>query len=94
MTTYFVLSSDADLSHDGRLTSYSGTIRGGKLVLTLKIEVEGWRMHSALEALETIQRAHKRKPAAPKPKPEPKPKAAKPLALPAPALALPRPEDL
>lgn len=93
MAEYFILSTDRTGVEDGRLLSYSGTIKGSKLALTLKVEVDGFLMHRLLKSLEAIQSAHKKKLAAPKPKPEPKPKA-KLLALPAPALALPSPEDL
>ncbi len=92
----FLLSADrGDNIGDPKLLSYSGTTKGNKLVLTLKVEVEGWYMGHTLEALESIQAAHKQKPApAPKPAaPQRQPKA-KPLALPTPVLALPKPGDL
>ncbi len=93
MAEYFILSMDRTGVEEGRLLSYSGTIKGSKLALTLKGEVDGFLMHRLLKSLEAIQSAHKKRPAPPKSKPQPKLKA-KPLALPAPALALPSPEDL
>ncbi|MDO5606004.1 MAG: hypothetical protein Q4G25_12665 [Paracoccus sp. (in: a-proteobacteria)] len=90
MAEHFILSSDAD--DFARLLSYSGTVKGGKLILSLKVEIEGWRMHSELEALEAIQQAHKPKPQRTAPKKQPKAKP-KPLALPAPSLALPGPQE-
>lgn len=85
MTNYFILKSDRGGLNDFRLLSYSGAVKGSKVVLTLKVEVEGLWMHDALSSLEAIQNAHKPKPA---PKRQPK---LKPLALPAPSLALPTP---
>lgn len=85
MSGYFILSADRGATDgDPKLLAYSGTTKGNKLVLTLKVEVEGWYMAHTLEALETIQAAHKQKPApVPKPSaPKRQPKA-KPLALPA-----------
>lgn len=92
MSEYFILSSERLENDDARLLSYSGAIKGGKMVLTLKVEAEGFWMHRIVSALEAIQKAHKKqltpKPAAPK-----RQAKAKPLALPAPHLALPGPAE-
>lgn len=88
----FLLSSDSGANDgDPKLLSYSGATKGKKLVLTLKVEVEGWYMGSTMEALEAIRAAHNTPaPKSTAPKRQPK---AKPLALPAPQLALPRPTE-
>lgn len=93
MSAYFILSTERPDLEDARLLSYSGTIKGGKMVLTLKVGIEGFWMHQTLSTLEAIQKAHKPKPA-PKPAPAPKRRAkAKPLALPAPPRALSGPSE-
>ncbi len=94
MADYFIISSDLINDDDRRLLSYSGVTKGGKLVLTLKIEVDGWHMGQSLKSLEAIHAAHN-------PKPAPKGASAKrksattptaaPLALPPPQSALPGP---
>lgn len=88
----FLLSSDRGANDgDPTLLSYSGATKGNRLVLTLKVEVEGWYIGHTLEALEAIRAAHNT-PAPKPPAPKRQPKA-KPLALPVPSLALPKPED-
>lgn len=87
MASYFSLSSDRIDDDDARLLSHSGTVKGSKVVLTLKVEVGGFWMRNALEQLEEIQRAHKAKPPATRAR---KPKV-KSLEKSAPLLALPAP---
>lgn len=86
-TAYFMLSSNRNEANDNKLLSYSGGLKAGKMILTLKVEVSGWEMHHAVESLEVIQRAHNAKATAPKTTPASKRKAiakTKVLALPAP----------
>lgn len=88
-TAYFILSSARDDVTDAKLLSYSGGLKAGKMILTLKVEVSGWGMHRAVEHLEVIQRAHNAKAAAAKSTPAPRKKAigkTSVLALPAPDL--------
>lgn len=92
MTSYFILKSDEVGPYGSKLLSYSGVIKGGKVILTLKVEV-GPDHHHTLESLEAIQTAHNRKPAPVKPEakcvvvPRRIGKTAALLALPAPGKA-------
>lgn len=57
----FYLSSDPGRMADRKLVSYSGIAKGGKMVLTLKVEVAGYDIPYTLESLEAIQLAHSAK---------------------------------
>ena len=77
MSSCFIISADEDRYGRNRLLSYSGTVKGGKMILTLKVEV-GSSMSFELETLESILRAEaQRSRAAKKPRllalPAPKP---------------------
>ncbi len=88
MAAYFILSSARDQYHDeARLVSYSGSIQRGKMVLSLKVELDGLMIGRTLADLETILKAHKAPPAPPKRPVKPKTNGigqTKLLALPAP----------
>lgn len=56
---------------DARLQSYTGVVKGSKILLTLKAEVSASDANYVLENLEAIQSAHN----APKAKPAPRRKA-------------------
>lgn len=61
MAAYFILSDDDEQFRPSRLLSYSGAIKGGKLILTLKVEVSD-SMDHVLSSLEAIQKHHSAKP--------------------------------
>lgn len=63
MASYFILSSEAHREREERLLSYSGIIKGGKLIVTLKVEVSGGMDH-VLSSLEAIHMDHNAKPKA------------------------------
>lgn len=58
VVSYFILSTE---DHSRRLLSYAGAIKGGKIVLTLKVEITD-NLSYVLEQLEEIQRQGVAKP--------------------------------
>ena len=63
MTAYFQLISDDGLQATcSRLTSYSGSVSGTKILLTLKVEIPANDAPYTLGALEEILAAHKKRP--------------------------------
>lgn len=92
MPRHFIIGSERISEDDCKLLSHSGVTKGGKLVLTLKVEVGGWHMAQCLEALESILAEHKAKPSSKTPATKSKTKAA-PLALPSPQPQLPGPSE-
>lgn len=63
VVSYFILSTE---DQSRRLLSYTGTVKAGKLVLTLKVEIAD-NLSYVLEQLEEIQATRAAKPKAPKP---------------------------
>lgn len=63
MVAYFNLTSDEEVrATSARLTAYSGSVSGGKILLTLKVEIPADDAPYVLGSLEEILAAHKKKP--------------------------------